>query len=113
TGLTAHPRFRVLVIRELSRITGLRLRPAPSTVPATWSLRPLVACSGALRGLAVDLGRICFDLRLLASRPRAALGRLILPEAAPGAGRPGPGGRPCSRAATPRPRRSRPTSATP
>ena len=84
TGLTAHPRFRVLVIRELSRITGLRLRPAPSTVTATWSLRPLVACSGALRGLAVDLGKICFDLRLLASGPAAGLGELILPEVEPG-----------------------------
>src|SRR5206468_1059548 len=84
TGLTAHPRFRVLVIRELSRITGLRLRPAPSTVTATWSLRPLVACSGALRGLAVDLGKICFDLRLLASGPAAGPGELILPEVEPG-----------------------------
>src|SRR2546428_6934658 len=84
TGLTAHPRFRVLVIRELSRITGLRLRPAPSTVTATWSLRPLVACSGALRGLAVDLGKICFDLRLLASGPAAGRGGPVLPVGAPG-----------------------------
>jgi len=84
TGLTAHPRFRVLVVRELSRLTGLRLRPAPSTVTAAWSLRPLLACSGALRGLAVDLGKICFDPRLLASGPRAGLGELSLPEVEPG-----------------------------
>src|SRR5207249_11681288 len=83
TGLTAHPRFHVLVVRELSRLTGLRLRPAPSTVTAAWSLRPLLACSGALRGLAVDLGKICFDLRLLASGPRAGLGELSLPEVEP------------------------------
>jgi aspartate ammonia-lyase len=84
TGLTAHPRFRVLVVRELSRITGRRLRLAPSTVTTTWSLRPFLACSGALRGLAVDLGKICFDLRLLASGPAAGLGELSLPEVEPG-----------------------------
>jgi aspartate ammonia-lyase len=84
TGLTAHPRFRALVVRELSRITGQRLRPAPSTVTTTWSLRPLLACSGAMRGLAVDLGKICFDLRLLASGPAAGLGELRLPEVEPG-----------------------------
>jgi len=32
TGLTAHPRFRPLVVRELSRLAGRRLRPAPSPV---------------------------------------------------------------------------------
>jgi len=84
TGLTAHPRFRALVVRELSRITGRRLRPAPSAVTATWSLRPILACSGALRALAVDLGKICFDLRLLASGPAAGLGELRLPEVEPG-----------------------------
>jgi aspartate ammonia-lyase len=84
TGLTAHPRFRVLVIRELSRITGRCLRPAPSTVTTTWSLRPFLACSAALRGFAVDLGKICFDLRLLASGPAAGLGELSLPEVEPG-----------------------------
>jgi fumarate hydratase class II/aspartate ammonia-lyase len=84
TGLTAHPRFRALAIRELSRLVGLRLRPAPSAVTTTWSLRPLLACSAALRGAAVDLGKLCFDLRLLASGPRAGLGELRLPAVEPG-----------------------------
>src|SRR3989441_4752188 len=84
TGLTAHPRFRSLVVRELGRISGHRLRPAPNPVTATWSLRPLLACSAALRGLAVDLAKVCFDLRLLASGPHAGLGELRLPEVEPG-----------------------------
>src|SRR3989441_1092055 len=84
TGLTAHPRFRSLVVRELGRISGHRLRPAPNPVTATWSLRPLLACSAALRGLAVDLAKICFDLRLLASGPHTGLGELKLPEVEPG-----------------------------
>jgi aspartate ammonia-lyase len=84
TGLTAHPRFQRLVIRELGRLVRQRLRPARSTVTTTWSLRPLAACSAALRGAALDLGKICFDLRLLASGPDAGLAELRLPEVEPG-----------------------------
>jgi aspartate ammonia-lyase len=84
TGLTAHPRFRPLVVRELARHSGHRHGPAPNLVTATWSLRPLLACSAALRGLAVDLAKICFDLRLLASGPHTGLGELRLPEVEPG-----------------------------
>ncbi len=62
TGLTAHPRFAALVTRELSKITGERLRPAVNTMTTSWSLRPLLACSAALRGIAIDLGIVCFDL---------------------------------------------------
>jgi aspartate ammonia-lyase len=84
TGITAHPRFRVEVVRELARLTRQRLVPAPSPVATTWSLRPLLACSGALRGAALDLAKICFDLRLLASGPHAGLAEIRLPEVEPG-----------------------------
>jgi fumarate hydratase class II len=84
TGLTAHPRFRTLVARELGRETGERLTSARSLVAAAWSLRPLLACSAGLRGAAIDLAKICFDLRLLASGPHTALGELRLPEVEPG-----------------------------
>jgi fumarate hydratase class II len=84
TGLTAHPRFQALVLRELSRLVGRRLAPAPSAVAAAWSLRPLLACSAALRGVAVDVGKICLDLRLLASGPHTGLAEIRLPEVEPG-----------------------------
>jgi aspartate ammonia-lyase len=84
TGLTAHPRFRRLVVGELSRLVGRRLRPAPSPAATAWSLRPLAAVSAALRGLALDLVTICVDLRLLASGPDAGLAELHLPEVEPG-----------------------------
>jgi aspartate ammonia-lyase len=84
TGLTAHPRFRALVTRELSRLTGVPFTAGRSAVTLTWSLRPLLACSGSLRGVAIDLAKICFDLRLLASGPHTGLGELALPEVEPG-----------------------------
>jgi aspartate ammonia-lyase len=84
TGLTAHPRFAALAIRELSRLVGRRLRAAQSPVAAAWSLRPLTAASAALRGVAQDLATICTDLRLLASGPDTGLAELRLPEVEPG-----------------------------
>jgi fumarate hydratase, class II len=84
TGLTAHPRYRAQVVRELSRLSGHRLRPAPSPVAAAWSLRPLLAASAALRGTALDLVTICVDLRLLASGPDTGFAEIRLPEVEPG-----------------------------
>jgi aspartate ammonia-lyase len=84
TGITAHPRFGVTVARELSSLVGVRLTPASNRVTTTWSLRPLLACSGALRGIAIDVTKICVDLRLLASGPRTGFAELVLPEVEPG-----------------------------
>ncbi len=53
-------------------------------VTTTWSLRPLLACSGALRGIAIDVTKICADLRLLASGPYTGFAELVLPEVEPG-----------------------------
>src|SRR5207245_4441534 len=75
TGLTAHPRYRALVVRELSRLVEVRLRPAPTPVSTTWSLRPLLACSAALRGAAVDLAKICVDLDRKSTRLNSSHGR--------------------------------------
>jgi aspartate ammonia-lyase len=84
TGITAHPNFRRLVVGELSRIVGVRLRATSTPVTATWSLRPLLSCSAALRSVAVEVGKICFDLRLLASGPHTGLGEIVLPKVEPG-----------------------------
>ena len=84
TGITAHPRFQRLVVRELSRVTRERLVAAVTPVTTTWSLRPLASCSAALRGIALDLVKICVDLRLLASGPHTGFAELRLPEVEPG-----------------------------
>jgi aspartate ammonia-lyase len=84
TGITAHPRFAALVTRELARLAGERLRVAPSRVATTWSMTALAFASSAARGLAVDLAKICRDLRLLASGPHTGLGEIALPAVEPG-----------------------------
>ncbi len=84
TGITAHPRFARLAVAALTRLTGEPLRPARDRVETSWSLSPLVECSGALRALALDLAKCCRDLRLLASGPHTGLAELALPAVEPG-----------------------------
>jgi aspartate ammonia-lyase len=84
TGMNAHPAFRFRVIEELKRETGEELVPAENLMAAMQSMAPFVAFSGAMKGLAVDLIKICDDLRLMASGPRAGLAEIELPALQPG-----------------------------
>jgi fumarate hydratase class II len=84
TGLNAHPRFARSVARRLSLDTGLRLRPAENLVEASMSTADFVHVSSSLRGLALDLGKIADDLRLLSSGPTAGLAEIALPAVQPG-----------------------------
>ena len=84
TGLNCPPGYRQAMVRELSRIVGRTLSPAADYFAAMQSLSPLAELSGALRNLALELVRICNDVRLLASGPLTGLGELLLPAVQPG-----------------------------
>jgi aspartate ammonia-lyase len=84
TGITAPEGYAATVRRELSRITGLALITAPDLVEATADTGAFVQLSGVLKRCAVKLSKICNDLRLLSSGPRAGLGEINLPPMQPG-----------------------------
>jgi aspartate ammonia-lyase len=84
TGLNAHPRYRQMMIKELSRELEIHFRMANDYFEAMQSLRPFVELSGAIRGLAQDLIRIANDLRLLSSGPKTGLAEITLPAMQPG-----------------------------
>jgi fumarate hydratase class II/aspartate ammonia-lyase len=84
TGLNAHPRYRALVVRELGKLTGVPLTPAPNPFYAMQSLAPFVNLSAALRTAALELIRLGGDLRLLGSGPNTGLAELRLPAVQPG-----------------------------
>jgi aspartate ammonia-lyase len=84
TGLNAGDDYRGAVIDYLRRSTGLMLRPAENLFRVTQSMGDVLAYSGALRRLAVELGKIASDLRLLSMGPRAGLSEVILPPVQPG-----------------------------
>jgi aspartate ammonia-lyase len=84
TGLNAEPEYIKLVVQLLSEQTGHALRPAEHLVHATQSMAPMLAVSAALRGLAVDLAKICEDLLLMSSGPRTGFAEIKLPARQPG-----------------------------
>ena len=79
TGINAHPEYAALVCRRLSEITGIPLVTAPNLIEATQDCGAFVQLSGVLKRVAVKLSKVCNDLRLLASGPRAGLGEINLP----------------------------------
>src|SRR5690349_3794952 len=84
TGLNAHPRYPRLVVKRLSSLTGLRLRPAADLRAAMQSQFALASVSSALRNLALELIRIANDLRLLTSGPLTGFNEIVLPALQPG-----------------------------
>jgi aspartate ammonia-lyase len=79
TGITAHPEYAALVCRRLAEITGIKLVTAQNLVEATQDAGAFVQVSGVLKRVAVKLSKICNDLRLLSSGPRAGLNEINLP----------------------------------
>ncbi|HEY4000922.1 MAG TPA: aspartate ammonia-lyase [Candidatus Xenobia bacterium] len=84
TGLNTLPGYREKLVDHLSAFTGLPLRPAPDMREAMQSHRPAVMVSSTLRALALELGRIASDLRLLASGPNTGFYEIELPAVQPG-----------------------------
>ena len=84
TGLNAGDDYVRAAIAELARDTGFRLRAAADRFRVTQSMGDILACSGALRRLAVEVGKIASDLRLLSMGPRAGIAEIKLPAVQPG-----------------------------
>ena len=79
TGINAPEGYSERVIRNLAEVSGVPLVPAADLIEATSDLGAFVTFSGVLKRIAVKLSKICNDLRLLNSGPRAGLGEIRLP----------------------------------
>jgi aspartate ammonia-lyase len=84
TGLNADPRYRPMIVRQLTEQLGIEFRPAEDYFEAMQSMRPMVELSGAVRNFAQDLSRISNDIRLLGSGPNTGLFEISLPAVQPG-----------------------------
>ncbi|MBD2802144.1 aspartate ammonia-lyase [Xenorhabdus sp. M] len=80
TGLNTAPGYQKLVVEKLAEVTGLPCVPAEDLIEATSDCGAYVMVHGALKRLAVKMSKICNDLRLLSSGPRAGLNEINLPE---------------------------------
>jgi aspartate ammonia-lyase len=79
TGINTPEGYSERVIRNLAEISGVPMVPAADLIEATSDLGAFVTFSSVLKRIAVKLSKICNDLRLLNSGPRAGLGEIRLP----------------------------------
>jgi aspartate ammonia-lyase len=84
TGVNVEPQYPDLMIRHLAAICGFEVRAGTDRIQLMQSLGDVAAFSAQMRVLAVDLGKISSDLRLLVSGPRTGLDEIRLPEVQPG-----------------------------
>ena len=84
TGINTDPEYASLAIEELCQISGERLIPSRNLMEATSDLGDFVSLSGVLKRHAIKLSKICNDLRLMSSGPRAGLSEINLPPVQPG-----------------------------
>lgn len=81
TGVNTHPLFGQKVVEIINAETGLGIRRG-NPFTGMRLLTDLLLFSGGLRALAVDLLRLCQDLRLMFSGPYTGLGEIDLPSQA-------------------------------
>jgi aspartate ammonia-lyase len=84
TGLNAGDDYTQAAIAALARESGFPVVPAANRFRVTQSMGDVLAVSGAMRRLAVEIGKVASDLRLLVMGPRAGIAEVRLPAVQPG-----------------------------
>ncbi|WP_373233207.1 aspartate ammonia-lyase [Cohnella sp.] len=84
TGLNADTKYIERVTRHLSEQLGIPVKTAEDLVDSTQNTDAYTALSSALKVFAINLSKICNDLRLMASGPRAGFNEIRLSPMQPG-----------------------------
>ncbi|MGB7160012.1 MAG: aspartate ammonia-lyase [Tepidisphaeraceae bacterium] len=84
TGINSPPGYADLVTRRLAEATGLPLKKSRNLVEATQDSGAFAQMAATLKRAAVQVSKICNDLRWLSSGPRCGLNEIHLPPMQPG-----------------------------
>lgn len=84
TSINAPIGYPEQAVANLQEITGFPVVLSANLIEATWDTGAYVQMSGVLKRVAIKLSKICNDLRLLSSGPRAGLNEINLPPMQPG-----------------------------
>ena len=84
TGINTKPEYQRKVIKNLREVTGVDYISAGDLIEATQDTGAFVHISGILKRVAIKISKICNDLRLLSSGPRAGFNEINLPKMQPG-----------------------------
>lgn len=80
TGINTPEGYPTIVTKKLAEVTGLDIRPSYDLVESSYDNGAYIAVHSIVKRLAAKLSKICNDLRLLSSGPRAGLNEINLPE---------------------------------
>lgn len=84
TGLNSPRGYAELCTQKLAELTGLEITLAEDLVEATQDAGDFATMSSALKVSAIQISKICNDLRWGSSGPRCGLGEITLPPLQPG-----------------------------
>ncbi len=84
TGITSEPGYAEACLKHIREITGWDVRLSEDLVEATNDTSSMVFYASALKMIALKVSKICNDLRILSSGPRAGLAEISLPPKQPG-----------------------------
>ncbi len=84
TGINTDLRYATLAISHISRYSGLPFRQPTDRFSFMQNTNAALKVSASLKTMAVHLGKIASDLRLLSSGPRTGLAEIRLPAVQPG-----------------------------
>ena len=79
TSINVSEKYLDNIVPNLASLSGYPLVQADDLFDATENLDGFVAVSGALKTCAMDLSKMCNDLRLLSSGPKTGLAEISLP----------------------------------
>lgn len=79
TGANTPSGYNKLVIKYLSQISGLSLKPSQNYFFSLQSKFEITMCSSILRNIAIELIKMSNDIRLMASGPISGLSEITIP----------------------------------
>lgn len=79
TSINAPLSYVKNIVPTLKTVVNLDLKQARDLIDATQNIDCFVAVSGILKTCAVNLSKMCNDLRLLSSGPKTGIGKINLP----------------------------------
>jgi len=80
TGLNTPQGYAQIAVSKLAEVTGMPVVLGENLIEATSDTGAYVSMHAAIKRVAVKLGKVCNDLRLLSSGPRTGLNEINLPQ---------------------------------
>ena len=84
TGINTHPKYQKTIVKNLSKISGIKFTSAKNLTETTNNVNSFMNFSAALRSLATNLLNFSETLKIMVSGPKAGMNEIIIPAVQPG-----------------------------